>query len=66
MATTIFPSPSYSTRSLQKLLLQPRGMQTTERINKTNGQTLPLKVRKLVGKVRVEGITQERLFMLNF
>ncbi|XP_070037538.1 uncharacterized protein [Nicotiana tomentosiformis] len=37
---------------LQKLLLQPRGMQTTERIN--NGQTLPLKVRKLVGKVRVE------------
>ncbi|PHT76922.1 hypothetical protein T459_20444 [Capsicum annuum] len=39
---------------LQTLLLQPRSMQTTERIHKTNGQTLPLKVRKLVGKVRVE------------
>ncbi|XP_055824785.1 uncharacterized protein LOC129893300 [Solanum dulcamara] len=39
---------------LQKLLLQPRCMQTTERSHKTNGQTLPLKVRKLVGKVRVE------------
>lgn len=39
---------------LQKLLLQPRCMQTTVSIHKTNGQTLPLKVRKLVGKVRVE------------
>ncbi|KAK4342191.1 hypothetical protein RND71_038007 [Anisodus tanguticus] len=28
---------------LQKLLLQPRCMQTNERIHKTNGQTLPLK-----------------------
>ncbi|CAN4104391.1 unnamed protein product [Withania somnifera] len=39
---------------LQNLLLQPRCMQTTERIHKTNGQTLPLKVRKSVGKVRLE------------
>uniref|UniRef100_A0A3Q7HGH3 Uncharacterized protein n=1 Tax=Solanum lycopersicum TaxID=4081 RepID=A0A3Q7HGH3_SOLLC len=39
---------------LQKLLLQPRCMQTTVSIHKTNGQTLPLKVRKIVGKVRVE------------
>lgn len=39
---------------LQKLLLQPRCTQITDSINKTNGQTLPLKVRKLVGKVRVE------------
>ncbi|XP_059282074.1 uncharacterized protein LOC132035924 isoform X2 [Lycium ferocissimum] len=39
---------------LQKLLLQPRCMQTTERTHKTNGQTLPLKVRKIVGKIRVE------------
>nr|GMD84221.1 Epidermin biosynthesis protein like [Ipomoea batatas] len=39
---------------LHKLLLQPRHVQSTERINKTTEQALPMKVRKAVGKMRVE------------
>ncbi|KAL7129260.1 hypothetical protein ABFS83_13G053500 [Erythranthe nasuta] len=39
---------------LHKLLLQPRGVQQTERDNKIADQTMTSKVKKTVGKIRVE------------
>ncbi|KAG8386690.1 hypothetical protein BUALT_Bualt03G0175200 [Buddleja alternifolia] len=39
---------------LHKLLLQPRGVQQTERSNKTTKQAVSTKVKRTVGKIRVE------------
>ncbi|KAI3457041.1 hypothetical protein Pfo_013704 [Paulownia fortunei] len=39
---------------LHKLLLQPRGVQQTERDNKTTEQAMASKVKRTVGKIRVE------------
>jgi len=41
---------------LHEFLLQPRGVKLTERRNTRNSeQTVPLKIKKAVGKIRVEG-----------
>ncbi|XP_075506452.1 uncharacterized protein LOC142543220 [Primulina tabacum] len=39
---------------LHKLLLQPRGAQAAESNSKTTEQTIPSKVKRIVGKIRVE------------
>lgn len=42
--------------SLHEFLLQPRGVKLTEGKNTRNSeQTVPLKIKKVVGKIRVEG-----------
>ncbi|KAF7140396.1 hypothetical protein RHSIM_Rhsim06G0182800 [Rhododendron simsii] len=46
-------SPYYDTR-LHKLLLQPRGVQSLGRMDTANTEQGPLKVKRIVGKVRVE------------
>lgn len=50
---------------LHKLLLQPRGVQPLERKDTANPeQVCPLKVKRVVGKVRVEGMLVTRQIMV--
>lgn len=52
---TSLMEPCFLNFRLHKLLLQPRGTQQTERSDKTSEQSMASKVKKKVGKIRVEG-----------
>lgn len=52
----VFSLTSYFSR-LHKLLLQPRGVKQAETSTKTREQTTTLKGKRIVGKIRVEGLT---------
>lgn len=48
---------------LHKLLLRPRGAQAAESNSKTTKQAMTLKVKRIVGKIRVEGLDFSTLLL---